>query len=113
MHPDRWAEVERLYHGASARLAGEREAFLREACAGDEGLRREVESLLAQPASDGAFLAEPALDMAARLVSEPRPSMLTGHRIGAYQVQALLARAAWARNYVAADEGESWLLRSL
>jgi hypothetical protein len=36
MNPDRWAEVERVYHDASARPAGERKAFLREACAGDE-----------------------------------------------------------------------------
>jgi hypothetical protein len=90
MNPDRWAEVERLYHDASARSAGEREAFLRGACAGDEAMRREVESLLAQPASADAFLAERALVMAARLVSASDPSMLTGRRIGVYLVQALL-----------------------
>jgi hypothetical protein len=36
MNPDRSAAIERVYHGASARPAIEREAFLREACAGDE-----------------------------------------------------------------------------
>jgi hypothetical protein len=84
MHPERRAEVERLYHGASARPAGEREALLREACAGDEALQGQVESVLAQPTSAEAFLADPAVDMAARLVSDPDPLMLTGHRIGAY-----------------------------
>jgi len=29
MNPDRWAEVERLYHGAAALPVSEREAFLR------------------------------------------------------------------------------------
>ena len=50
MHPDRWAEVERIFHAAAARPAGERAAFLRDACGDDDALRGEVESLLAQPA---------------------------------------------------------------
>jgi hypothetical protein len=65
--PERWSEVERLYHVASARPAGERAAFLREACAGDEALRRDVAALLAQPASAGAFLEGDALAVAAHL----------------------------------------------
>ena len=36
----RWREIERLYHAAVARPATEREAYLAEACAGDEALRR-------------------------------------------------------------------------
>ena len=48
MTPERWAQVERLYHAARARPDNERAAFLADACAGDEALRREVESLLAQ-----------------------------------------------------------------
>ena len=47
MNATRWPEVERLYHAALERAAGERAAFLIEACAGDDVLRREVESLLA------------------------------------------------------------------
>jgi len=46
--PGRWATAERLYHGALARPTDERAAFPAEACAGDEELRREVESLVAQ-----------------------------------------------------------------
>ena len=40
-----------MYHAALARDVGERMAFLRETCAGDVALRREVELLLAQQAS--------------------------------------------------------------
>ncbi|HEV2670619.1 MAG TPA: hypothetical protein VGU74_05970 [Gemmatimonadales bacterium] len=89
MIPDRWANVERLYHAALGRDVRERAAFLRDACAGDEELRREVEGLLAQAAS-GDFLAEPAIAGAAELVSTPGASVLTGRRIGVYQVQTLL-----------------------
>ncbi len=58
--PERWARVERLYHEALAHSAHEREAFLAVACAGDDALRREIESLLAH---DGraAFLSTPAV----------------------------------------------------
>jgi len=45
---ERWLKVERLYHAAREREGSERAGFLREACAGDEALRREVESLLAE-----------------------------------------------------------------
>ena len=47
MTPERWSEVERVYHAALSHDAPERAAFLAEACAGDEALRREVESMLA------------------------------------------------------------------
>ncbi len=46
MKDERWQEVERLYHSTLEKPASERSAFLAQACAGDEGLRREVESLL-------------------------------------------------------------------
>jgi hypothetical protein len=55
--PDRWHYVEGLYHEALARDEGERAAFLREACRGDEMLRREVESLLTYASDVLEFLA--------------------------------------------------------
>ncbi len=45
MNPDRWRQVEGLYHAALAHPAEERAAWLAEACAGDAALQREVESL--------------------------------------------------------------------
>ena len=49
-----------------ARNAREREGFLEEACAGDEALRLEVESLLDYQGNTKGFLAEPALEVAAK-----------------------------------------------
>src|SRR5262249_25057856 len=48
MSPDRWRQIEEIFHAAQEREAGERERFLAVACGSDEELRREVESLLAQ-----------------------------------------------------------------
>jgi hypothetical protein len=48
MTPDREGRVERICHEALALDAVARAAFVADACAGDEALRREVESLLRQ-----------------------------------------------------------------
>lgn len=46
MQPERWKQVEQLYHASLEQEKEQRGAFLQQACAGDEALRREVESLL-------------------------------------------------------------------
>jgi predicted Ser/Thr protein kinase/tetratricopeptide (TPR) repeat protein len=51
MRPDRWRQVESLYHSALEREEPARDAFLREACREDEELRCEVRSLLDQTES--------------------------------------------------------------
>jgi len=43
---ERWKQVEELFNAALELESVARAAFLAEACAGDEELRREVESLL-------------------------------------------------------------------
>jgi hypothetical protein len=86
--PDRWATVERLYHEALTRPVGGRSAFLAEACAGDDALRHEVESLLAHNVSADDALGRGAVAAAAGLMSDVGPSALTGRRIGVYQVLA-------------------------
>ena len=50
MAPERWRQIERLYHSALECPPERRSAFLKEASGGDEDLRREVESLLRQSA---------------------------------------------------------------
>jgi len=61
MTPERWQQIEKLYHSVLMRQPAQRPAFLEEACAGDEALRREVESLLAQQKSPESFIEAPAL----------------------------------------------------
>jgi serine/threonine protein kinase len=51
MRPDRWRQVESLYHSALERDEPARDAFLREACREDEELRCEIRSLLDQTES--------------------------------------------------------------
>ena len=66
MTPDRWQRIEELYHSARDREGSVRIAFLNEACAGDEALRQEIESLLAEEKEAKGFLESPALEIAAK-----------------------------------------------
>ena len=47
MTPERWRQIEQIYHSTLECEESQRPSFLKEACAGDEELRKEVESLLA------------------------------------------------------------------
>jgi TolB-like protein/Tfp pilus assembly protein PilF/predicted Ser/Thr protein kinase len=66
MMPERWQQVERLYHDAAELSQDRRSAFLDESCGEDENLRREVESLLAQEKGAQDFLERPALEAAGK-----------------------------------------------
>ena len=46
MDPDRWKQLDSLLQSALERPPADRDAFLRELCAGDDGLQRELRSLL-------------------------------------------------------------------
>jgi eukaryotic-like serine/threonine-protein kinase len=103
MTAERWQRVGELYQAALMRDEGARAAFLAEACAGDEALRREVESLLTQRASAEGFLDGPAVAIAAPLISDVGASVLTGRRLGAYQVKARIGVGGMGEVYRARD----------
>jgi len=102
MDPDRWKRVDSLYHQAAARTGDDRSAFLDEACDGDAGLRRELESLLAHDDPAEPFLEENALSVAARGVAEQMPR-LTGQHFGPYLVGELLGAGGMGDVYRAYD----------
>jgi serine/threonine-protein kinase len=99
---ERWRQIEHLYHAAlELRLAG-REAFLDEACAGDEELRREVVSLIASHNLAETFISAPPEDVVAALVAEQQSGSMSGRTLGHYQLDSLLG---------AGGMGEVWRAR--
>jgi|GEM_PF-970179 len=63
---DRWQKIERIYHAARELDPSARAELLTQTCAGDESLRREVESLLVNDERVGSFLESPAVEVAAK-----------------------------------------------
>jgi len=79
---DRWLRVKEVFATALEQEPGQRAAFLDQACANDDVLRAEVDSLLQAHEATGDFIENPA---AARLESPPPPEWI-GRRIGAYRI---------------------------
>ena len=79
MTSERWRRIEELYHEALTRPIPERDGFLREAAAGDEELRREVESLLSFDGQAEEFLETTALGETVRTLTGDDASV-EGHQ---------------------------------
>ena len=101
--PHRWQRIERLFHDALERPVEERAAFLDQSCAGDESLRREVNALLDSPATANRFLERDALEVAAGLVSVSEMPVLSGRRLGVYQLQDRIGSGGMGEVYRAHD----------
>jgi serine/threonine protein kinase/Tol biopolymer transport system component len=101
--PDRWATVERLYYAALARPLETRAAFLAEACAGDDELRQDVVSLLAQDGSAERLFERGAIVEAARLADGSSAVMFAGQHIGVYEVLSPLGAGGMGEVYRAKD----------
>jgi serine/threonine protein kinase len=100
MGPERWRQVEELYHAASQLEASKRDAFLREACQGDDELISELESLLRQETSlEGLFGWNAVPDLPA----EPVTRLQLGDELGPYRIVAAIGSGGMGDVYKAHD----------
>jgi eukaryotic-like serine/threonine-protein kinase len=104
MDTSRFRQIEEIFQTVAERDPGEREAYLTQACAGDEGLRREVESLLAHEVYD-TFINQPIKGAARSLASETERDLL-GAELGPYRIVELIGAGGMGAVYTAVrDDG--------
>jgi serine/threonine-protein kinase len=103
MTPERWQQVKEIFNSAIAFGPRERSSFISQACLGDEELRSEVESLIAAHEQSGAFIDQPAFEVAASLLAGERAELTPGYTIGSYQVISFISRGGMGEVYLAED----------
>ena len=103
MTPERWQQVKEALYAALEREPADRAAFLREVCAGDESLRREVESLLLSHERAGTFFETPAVEDAARALAEGDGELPVGLTAGPYTILSRLGAGGMGEVYLAHD----------
>ncbi|MEO8436146.1 MAG: protein kinase [Pyrinomonadaceae bacterium] len=102
--PQRWQEIDRIFAAALEREPAERAAFLGEACAGDELLRQEVESLLANDNPESLAGAD-AVQEAQRLLKHraARMAIPPNSRLGRYEIRSQIGSGGMGEVYLARD----------
>jgi len=105
MKAERWEKVIDLFQSALERAPEERAVFLDKTCHDDEGMRREVESLLTSHERAENFIEVPAFEVAPELATTDSSDALIGKLISHYRIESLIGIGGMGEVYLARDEG--------
>jgi eukaryotic-like serine/threonine-protein kinase len=107
MEPERWRQIENLFHSALACEPGRRALFLDSTCAGDLALRKEIESLLASY-EKGSFTETSAFAEGIKLLEESEERSHIGQNIGPYRVIRKIGQGGMGAVYLAARADQAF-----
>ncbi len=103
MRPDRWQQIDQLFHLALAVEPHRRASFLAQECASDQSLCTEVEALIASHEQAEDFIEIPASDLAAELLAKDQTELVAGQSIGPYEIISALGTGGMGEVYLALD----------
>ena len=93
------SRIDELFHLAADLPTAERASFLERACAGDDELRRELESLLAADVQDGLLRAAVDHAMEQLPTTAKESSEPIAHRVGRYAITGLIGKGGMGDVY--------------
>ncbi|HEV8130474.1 MAG TPA: serine/threonine-protein kinase, partial [Acidobacteriota bacterium] len=102
MKADRWKQIDDVFHAALERDPERRAAFIDHTCAGDETLRKEVESLIRSHQQAASFIESSAGDLAAEMLA-PGQDKPVGRSVGPYKILEFLGAGGMGEVYLAED----------
>ncbi len=116
MTPERWQQIEEIFHEVVDLTVDERLRELDERCSDDPELRSEVEKLVSQYEDASSFIEQPLMDITtggfiASLLDESDEDPMIGKVLGSYRIEREIGRGGMGAVYEATRADGEFRLR--